>query len=720
MSNILSQKSGIHHALRIVVSVIVLSAAIVLTGCHHWPFAKKSAPAEDTSQAAAPAESAPMPREITLKNKSWEATFDTASGALMRLESRTTDWKMQARPDLGVSFRLNAPVDRRDNYVYGRNQKPVQVKKLSENQVLLQWQNLQSEKGGVLPITLTAVVSLTNDTLMFDTTVENDSPLMISTIDYPYLGDFSAPSKGASMWTEHMWYANLADGQIPGKPIQSRQSLFCLIQSTNVGLYVEMHDPTEPYLLEFAFNHRGSNRSTNNPSRLEFFTTHYAYVHPNTTVTLAPVVMRAYQGDWHAGVDCYKEWHNTWFKQPHLPQWIQDVNSWQQLQIDSPEQDFRVAYTNLIAYGQQCADNGVAGIQLVGWNHWGQDGGDPAQDIEPGLGTWQDLHDAIAQIQAKGVHIVLFGKLNWADLTMPWYTNELYKYQCMDENGNRYGQGGYSYYTPTQLAGLNTHHRAVMDFCDPQYREIANNEFKKVLALDASGFLWDELCHHADVLYSWAPDHGYTAPGYIYHGDIDLCSELRATADQKDPDFLLCGEGPEDWLMQYFPLSYFRIGNDSKPVCRYIDSKIPLMCAVTGWDDREMLNLILMDRYIISYEPYNFKGYLEDFPLTLAYGKKIDDLRRKYKDYLWDAEFRDTLGADVTADGKVRHTVFVTPSGKRAVVVVNQELTKAITATVTLPNPGDLIVATPEQPDAMPTDGTLQIPARSAAVVMER
>jgi Domain of unknown function (DUF6259) len=650
---------------------------------------------------------------VTLKDKSWTVTFDKTSGALVGLDSKTTQWNIQQSPDQGVSFRLNTLVDHHDNFIYGSKQKAVEVKKLSSHQVRLQWKDLVSEKAGTLPITLTAIVSLTNDTLTFDTTVQNDSPLMISTIDFPYIGDFNPPSPDAPMQTEHMWYANLVDGEIPGKPVQSKQSLFCLVQSTNVGLYVEMHDPTQPYLLNFMFNQKGT-------SRLEFYTTHWAYVHPHTTVALAPIVLRAYNGDWHAGVDCYKEWRTTWFKQPHLPQWIQDVNSWQQIQIDSPEQDFRVAYTNLVEYGQQCADNGVAGIQLVGWNHWGQDGGDPAQDTEPGLGTWQDLHDAIAQIQAKGVHIVLFGKLNWADLTMPYYTNKFYKYATYDENGNRDGQGGYSYYTPTQLANLNTHRRAVMDFCDPEYREVANDEFKKVLALDASGFLWDELCHHASVFYNWAPDHGYTPPGYIYHGDLDLCSMLRATADQKDPDFILCGEGPEDWLMQYFPVSYFRIGNDSKPVCRYIDSKIPLMCAVTGWDDREMLNLILMDRYIISYEPFQFKGYLEDFPLTLAYGKKIDALRRKYKDYIWDGEFRDTLGADVTADGKVRHTVFVTSSGKRAVIVINQELDKPITAVVKLPNPGKLMVATPEQPDAVPTDGTLQIPARSAAVVMEQ
>ena len=62
----------------------------------------------------------------------------------------------------------------------------------------------------------------------------------------------------------------------------------------------------------------------------------------------------------------------------------------------------------------------------------------------------------------------------------------------------------------------------------------------------------------------------------------------------------------------------------------------------------------------------------------------------------------------------------VTAEGKRAVVIVNQEFSKAITATVELPNPGKLVVATPEEPAAQPTEGRLQIPARSAAVVMEQ
>jgi hypothetical protein len=238
--------------------------------------------------------------------------------------------------------------------------------------------------------------------------------------------------------------------------------------------------------------------------------------------------------------------------------------------------------------------------------------------------------------------------------------------------------------------------------------------------LGSDGWLWDEVCHHAAVDYNFAPGHGYTPPGYVYGGDLPMGRQLRAAANKVSKDFLFSGEGPQDWLMQYFPCSYFRINAESIPVCRYIDSQAPLMVSLTGFDDREKLNLILMGRYIISYEPYHFKGHLTDYPLTLAYGKKIDALRRRYKDSLWDAEFRDTLGANVTANGSVRYAVFVKPSGKRTVVVVNMEYSKPITATVALPNAGRLVVATPEEPNVVETARELKIPARSAAVVMEQ
>ncbi|HEV2330436.1 MAG TPA: hypothetical protein VGY56_16765 [Verrucomicrobiae bacterium] len=662
-----------------------------------------------------------LAREITLKNESWIIAFDSQSGALTRLESKSPPWTIEGNPKLGASFWMNAqsPDGQQDNIVLGLKQRPVEVKKLSPHQLRLQWQNLVTEGGETLPITLTATVSLTNDTLSFGTSVANDSLLLVSAVEFPCIGDLKPPTAGAPLWAHHTFYGDLKRDDLSKTcTIMSRQSLFCLIQSANEGIYVEMGDPTQPYLLNFVFEHHGSAGSSANPARLEFQTTHYAYVHPHTSAQLAPVVMRGYMGDFHAGLDCYKAWRSIWYKEPHIPDWARDVHSWTMIRMTTPEQDYGLPYRNFVQYGREWADNGVRAVQVVGWNIGGQDADDPSQDTDPGLGTWQQWHDAIAQVQSMGVKVILFAKLNWADLTTSWYSNELYKYQCTAPDGTRYGQGGYAYVTPTQLAGIGLHRRAVMDFQDPAYREVAEKEFQKILALGSEGWLWDEICHHSDTLYSWAPDHGYTPPGYVYGGDMPLSEALRAAADKVSPDFIFAGEGPQDWLMQYYPVS--ETGLTSVPFNQYLDTTNSIVLAgVSGFDDREALNLILMDRYVIQYEPYFYKGHITDFPMTLAYGKKIDDLRRRYKAYLWDAQFRDTLGAAVTADGTFRYSIFDSTTGKRAVVVVNTD-SKAISATVTLPHAGSLVVATPDDPDARSTTGAIQIPARCAAVVMEQ
>ncbi len=687
-----------------------------------------------------------LAKEVVLEDESLRIAFDAQSGALARLEAKSTGWTIERRPELGLSFRLHAPLPgRRDNFVLGRNQSDVHIEKPSAQQIRLEWKNLVSQHGGVLPLTFTATVTLTNGSLSFQGALVNDSPLMVETIDFPCFGDFTPPPQRSAMAVRSMWYGNLGSDEIyprfrndkgywgvnvPTKTFDSSRSLFYLIESGNDGLYVEMSDPSQPYLLQFTFEqYPGLLSPINNlvPAteeisghgvRLEFRACHFIFAHPQSTVSLAPVRLQAYEGDWHAGVDLYKQWRASWFKPPHLPEWSKGVHSWAMLRMNTPEEDYTVRYTNLVQFGEEYARNGVSAVQVVGWNHGGQDRDDPVQDTDPGLGTWQEFHNAIQQVQARGVKVILFGKLGWADRTTAWYTNELYKYEATDPYGIPYEQGGYSYVTPTQLAGINNRRRSVMDFLCPAYRDIAANEFRKILALGAAGWLFDENCHHGPARYSFAADHGYRPPGYLFAGDLPLAAQLRAEADKVNRDYLFAGEGHQDWLMQYYPVS--STGIQGVPICQYIDSRLPLLAAVWGFDDRETLNLALLHRYLIMYEPYYYKGHLGDFPLTLAYGRKIDALRQRYHEYLWDGDFRDTLGAKVTANGAVKHSVFVTAPGKRAVVVVNQEYGKAIEAKVDLPNPAKLLVATPEQPDARPTTETLHIPGRSLAVVMEQ
>lgn len=688
--------------------------------------------------------------DIELKDGKLKVVFNDETGAIIRLEDLETGWVIDRRASLGISFRMHAPLaDRRFNYIYGNKQHAV-VNKVSDHEIHFEWTNLQSENGGVLPLTFDATVSLVDGKLSFSSKLINNSDVTVETVEYPYLGDLNSPSKNVSLAMRTMWYGGLESEDIypnfdnrkgywgvfnPTKTKGSNHSLYCLLQSSaGQGLYVGLQEADQRYYVEYTLEQHPANVNSVNssipptdevsgiPVNIDFRLCHFLFAAPHSTTSLIPIVFAPYKGDWQAGVDIYKAWRRTWFKKMHIPDWVKGVNSWLQLQINSPEQDWRVPFRDLYKYGKECADNGVTGIQLVGWNKLGQDGNDPSQDFDPHLGTWQELHDAIQKIQALGVHIVLFGKINWADKTTQWYKDELYKYEVKDPYGLPYEQGGYSYYTPTQLAGINNHRRSIMDFNAPGYQDIIVKEFKKVLDLDASGWLFDENCHHGPALYNFAPGHGYTPPKYIYSGDMPMASRLNKLAFAKNPDFLFAGEGHMDWLLQNYQCSYFRMNLSSTPVDRYIDSETPLMVAATGVDDREKLNLILMDKYIISYEPYFFKGHVTDFPLTLRYGKKIDSLRRRYKHWIWDAEFRDVMGAKVTSNGFTRYTVFQTSDGKKAVIVANFEKSKTVHAKVVLndKNVSQFNMVSPEDPNEAVSNGEVNIPARSVVVLMEK
>jgi hypothetical protein len=90
--------------------------------------------------------------EVVLEDNELRVAFDRHSGALVRMERKSTRWMIEQRLELGVSFRLLAPLPgHRGNFVLGQKQKAASVDKISANQVRLRWENLNSEHGGVFP-----------------------------------------------------------------------------------------------------------------------------------------------------------------------------------------------------------------------------------------------------------------------------------------------------------------------------------------------------------------------------------------------------------------------------------------------------------------------------------------------------------------------------------------------------------------------------------------
>jgi hypothetical protein len=193
---------------------------------------------------------------------------------------------------------------------------------------------------------------------------------------------------------------------------------------------------------------------------------------------------------------------------------------------------------------------------------------------------------------------------------------------------------------------INTRRLIPMCFMSDKYLEVCKREFRKLVDLGAAGMLYDECLHHSPTLCCFDTGHGHRYGAPSYSADERLISAFSEILGGRE--FMIAGEAIYDFQHDYYHLSYTRTANRfHKPVSRFMRPTSAIMTAVTGFGDRNMINQCLLNRYIISYEPYNFKGLPSDFPETTSYGAKMDALRTELREYFWDGEFRDKLGGKV-------------------------------------------------------------------------
>lgn len=704
-------------------------------------------------------------KTFILKNANLELEFNRHTGALVQVTAVETGWKILDRPQLGLSFRLLVPLRAdddwhapapRNNPVFGEKQ-PLTSLLVTPDQrsAILSWDGVTSEAGGPLPIKLTLQVTLTAKQAVFAMTVENRSHLVVENVYCPYLGDVQHPTgeewfktfiyQYASVQEWSLWptYQNLRGYFGSDYPVQfspwgagsgAPMSPYILLRGARQGLFVGINTPSSELVawhteLRPGYGSSIDSRQPETPviSGLDvatrFAAVHVPYIQPGETRALTPVALQAYQGGWQHGVDIYKRWRSTWMKLPRLPEWARHPHAWQQLHINSPEDELRIRFKDLPKVAEECARHGVKAIQLVGWNDGGQDQGNPSHDPDPRLGTFEELKDAIAQCHALGVMIVLFSKFTWADRGTPRFRTDLVRLAIKDPYGDYQVHPGYQYQTATQFLDINTKRLVPMCFLSEEYLRVCDEEFKKTVALGAAGILFDECLHHSPSLLCFDAHHGHRHGAPVYANDRLLIQNFDKIAQPANPEFLYAGEACYDWEMAAYHLSYHRSENKEHiPLSRYMLPEGQFMTAVTGFNDRSMINQCLMYRYIISYEPHNFKGHLDDYPLTMAYGEQMDALRTELCDYFWDGEFRDKVGASVTCEGKPHHpyAVFVNrQNGQSGVVVCNYGEKQGVTVQVTLDSNQALTrYRLVDDPSWRPVDQGIVIPPYSAAVIV--
>jgi hypothetical protein len=673
----------------------------------------------------------------TLENGTMKALFDLADGSLTGLESKLTGWNIISDFSAGRSF--EAIVKLKDGTLHAINgkmqEKPdIQVNK---DELIFRWNKIKVGQK-ILNITFGGRATITDRGLAFSGSLDNRSDAVVEQLSWPFIGEISIPEHTDRMLFQYINYTKLNTNELyPAIPTQGNSNLpehaFTLVHNTKQGLYLSSEDhelneyircmyetfPTGDFSEVAGGIYSGKDNEERKHIRVQLKAARMLYLQPESSVTFVPVIITPYKGSWHAGADIYKKWRNTWFREPHRPDWVNRINSWQQLQINSSESRINFTIKDLPKYVDECKKYGVGAIQLTGWTRGGQDRGLPSHDLDPRLGTEDEFRNVIAEAEKKGVKILLFTKFTWADMTTDYYPDWEPHVACNIE-GETCIHPGYTYNTYTQLQGINTRRFGIFCMMDDALREKLLREFQKCLDLGAPGMVYDENQHHAGTMLCFNPNHGHKIPGFLYKGADLLGREFMEMCKKTNPDFLMVGEGCYDLQSQYYS-TYTRANYQEEPVLRYVDPEVPIACAVMDHFDKNTINMCLADRYVISYEPRNFKGRLSEFPRIMAYGKLVDDLRKKYSDYLWDAEFRDTLGADVSGK-KLKHSVFVRKEdGKKAVVVYNTDTQHSNQAIISLgETSGRLFITSPEKAQLAEFNGQVAIEPQSVVVIIEK
>jgi hypothetical protein len=693
------------------------------------------------AHAAAPAAAENAPDLLVLEDDRMIVAIDRHTGCIDKLESKDGAWKLR-----GAGMRLHVPApEHRFHYLTERHAaKP--VIESDTNHATITWTGFESDRMGKLDIEVKESVQLAGGGVHFSYQIRNGSPAVIESYTYPRLAGLKPPAGDkrmsqaawsySGMGSDSLWptFGNQVGYYGYDTPAQLRHLgtdiQFCLVLSDTRGLYLGYHDPGQKQTVQVCFFLSPAYVDSFNSSTIAsgkvadsaigIDPNHLCFVQPGASQSSEALVLEPFSSDWHGGADIYKAWRGSWAKAPKMPPWVKDVHSWQQIQINSSEDRLSFPYKDLVKVAQACQRWGVKAVQLTGWQMGGQDRDFPLHDIDPRLGTAQEFKDAIAASRKMGVEIVLFNKYAWADVTAPAYAKEFRKFAIEDPYGDPYLFNGYNYDTPTQISGINARHGAGMCQASPAWRKRALEEFRKSVDLGASGILFDECQWHISP-YCFSRTHGHGVPGAVFSGDVPLIEGFREIIDPEQ--FVFAGESPYDLELQTYDMSYFRINRGFVPFARYLKPFAPMSVAVTGDNDRQMINACLLYRFSMSYEPRDFHGELDEIPASMTYGRAVDDLRRRYREWLWEAEFRDTLGAKVTAGGTPLDTyaVFQRQDGRRAVVFANMSDTDRVVCEVTLDHAGtaDLKWVSPEQPDPSPWPGKLELAPGMAAVVIQ-
>lgn len=379
-----------------------------------------------------------------------------------------------------------------------------------------------------------------------------------------------------------------------------------------------------------------------------------------------------FAGEWERGLAAYLPTQDP--TRRSRAAWLREPRAWMQVQLMSTEGEPRYDFDALVDIIEECAREGIRAIQIVGWNEGGQDGLVPVHRPAEKLGGEAGLRRALERARELDVATVLYVKYVWVEKPGPAW-DELEPFVSRDANGQPYAQPGPVYHSSRKRYGIATPWYVPLCFGVEALRRCFADEVVRMAEWGADGILADESLYHGRALLCFADDHGHEVGASAFTWDAAFVDDIRAALGERGESFVIAAEGAYDDQFAHYDVSYFRSASPThRPLGRMLRPDARIVTALTGFDDRSMIAQCLLYGYAVSLEPYNFKGRPGDMPATVDLARRLEHLRDRHRDALWNGRLVTDHDIRAARDDGGRHdllTVWEASDGRRLVVVAN-------------------------------------------------
>lgn len=531
---------------------------------------------------------------MRLENKHFAVEIESANGRIEQITDKQGGIDLITEPRMAENFRLLVPLpEMHGNYILGREQ-ALTRHALDSDAIELHWDGPLTSEHGTFDIAVTMRIELSGEELRFNCHLDNGTLHQVAEVWYPMIAGMTGLGVGEQARRTQVMvpygvghetreiFDQFGGGNSPGYGMLGAEysywypggmpmpwiSLFN--PELDRGIYFAAHDSdVRSKVLRFglmpgpATGRTGSDWPTaeelgGEPAGVDLCWVGFPYTPPGETYDGPTVVVQAHEGGWRESAAIYR----AWFTQnvglvDSRNDWLRNQTAYVTVMCMLPEDQINLRYAQIPQWAKLAADDGYKSVLISGWQIGGHDRGYPQYEIDPRLGTWDELADAVRACHDMGLRVYFFANIQTVDISLDWFKDELHQYETKDPWGCPFFIYGWGMGTLGARKNLTRSPLSDMNPWHPEVRELLITRFCKLAEIGADGIHLDKnFIHPLDFnpRLTTSPDRA------MAQGMLKCMQEMVDTCRRINPEFCVSYENNWDGMLSIADVAWWASG----------------------------------------------------------------------------------------------------------------------------------------------------------------